>query len=292
MDPELNVYLDGEVVPASEATVSVFDHSFLYGDGVFEGIRVYGDRVFKLDDHLDRLYDSAAALEIDVGMTKGAFREAIVETLRGNPDGVTYLRPIVSRGSGPLGIENTKVIDDPTVVIIPQRRSPKFTEGDDGLELTVVSTRRTPFEHLESRIKSNNYLNNILGKLEVFETEADDGVMLDRDGYVAELCARNLFCVSDEAVRTPPVHNVLNGITRQTVLELAAELGYETREERLTPHDFYTADEAFVTSTMSEVAWIKSFAGREVGDGEMGPVTRDLFREYRELTETEGYEWR
>lgn len=293
MDDDLRVYLNGEIVPAAEATVPVFDHSFLYGDGVFEGIRVYDDRVFKLDEHLDRLYDSAKMLKLDVGLDREEMKEAVADTLRANPETVTYLRPVVSRGTGPVGIAYTDEITEPTVAIIPQIREAKYTgRRGQGLDLITLSTRRTAFEHLESRIKSNNYINNVLGKLEVFDADADDGLMLDRDGYVAEACAGNPFCVHGDAVLTPPRANVLDGITRRTVLGLAADAGYETREEPLTPYDFVTADEAFITSTMTEIEHIASLDGRQVGDGELGPVTGELIDAYRELTRTEGFRWR
>jgi branched-chain amino acid aminotransferase len=295
MDAELNVYIDGDLKPASEATIPVFDHSFLYGDGVFEGIRVYDDLIFKLEEHLDRLYASAKVLDLDIGLSKSELTDAIQQTLRGNPETVTYIRPLVSRGSGPLGIDHTRDIDDSTIVIIPQKRAPKFTMGDDGLNAKVLRTRRTPFEFLESRIKANNYLNNILGKLEVMDTpKVDVGIMLDKDGYVTEACARNVFAVRDEVVQTPQRQNVLNGITRQTVLELADQIGYEIDETRLTPYDFITADEVSLTSTMSEIAWIKRFNDRTIGDGTMGPVTKELLLAYRDLTDDEqqGYVWK
>lgn len=291
---ELNVYVDGDVVPASEASVSVFDHSFLYGDGVFEGIRVYGDRIFELEAHLERLYDSAKMVKIDVGLTMAEFKEAHARVVRENPDTVTYLRPVVSRGEGPVGIGYSEDLDGPTVVIIPQERTPKYRDSqyEAGLSLETVSIRRTPFEHLESRIKSNNYLNNILAKLEVFEGDADDGVLLDEHGYVAEACAGNLFCVRDGVLSTPSRQNVLDGITRRTVLELAAEAGIECREERLTPYDFVTADEAFLTSTMTEIAPVTSVDGRPVADGDPGPVTRKITDLYRESATSTGYNWR
>ena len=293
MTDELTVYLDGELVPASEAKVSVYDHSFLYGDGAFEGIRVYDDMVFKLDQHLERLLRSLMILKIDVEMTKSDFRNAIVEVLEANPDSVTYLRPLVSRGPGPLGISNTDKTE-PTVVIIPVVRTPKYEDDQysEGLELKTLPIRRTPFEYVDSRIKSNNYLNNILGKLEVYESGVDGGIMLDKDGYVAELCAGNIFAVRGEAVLTPPPANVLNGITRQTVLDLADDAGYETGERPLTLYDFVTADEAFVTGTMTEIAWIESIDSRPIGDGERGTVTADLHERFGEITDTEGFRWR
>ncbi len=291
---ELQIYVDGDVVPADEATVSVFDHSFLYGDGCFEGIRVYDDRIFALDEHLDRLYDSARMLDIDIPLTKPEFAEAHAEVLRANPDDVTYLRPVVSRGEGPVGIGYSRDLDGPTIVIIPQIREPKYRDEqyEAGLSLETLSIRRTPFEHLESRIKSNNYLNNILAKLEVFDGDADDGVLLDADGYVAEACAGNLFCVDDGVLQTPTRQNVLNGITRQTVLGLADDAGIETSEERLTPYDFVTADEAFLTSTMSEIAPVTSVDGRTVADGSPGPITRELTSLYRDYASSHGHQWR
>lgn len=291
---ELSIYVDGEIVPEDEATVSVFDHSFLYGDGVFEGIRVYGDRIFALDAHLNRLENSARMADIDLPLTRDEFKEAHADVLRANPDGVTYLRPVVSRGEGPVGISYSRELEGPTVVIIPQIRDPKYRDEqyERGLSLETVSIRRTPFEHLESRIKSNNYLNNILAKLEVFESDADDGILLDEHGNVAEACAGNLFCVQDGVLLTPTRQNVLNGITRQTVLELADGEGIETREERLTPYDFITADEAFLTSTMSEIAPVTSINGRTVADGSPGPITREVTEVYRDYASSRGHEWR
>ncbi|MFB6310244.1 MAG: branched-chain-amino-acid transaminase [Salinirussus sp.] len=290
----LQIYIDGEIVPEDDATISVFDHSFLYGDGVFEGIRVYDNRIFKLDAHLERLEHSARMVDIDLPLSRAAFKEAHAEVLQANPDGVTYLRPVISRGEGPVGIGYSRELEGPRIVIIPQIREPKYRDEqyEEGLALETLSIRRTPFEHLESRIKSNNYLNNILAKLEVFDGDADDGILLDEHGYVAEACAGNLFCVQDDVLKTPTRQNVLNGITRQTVLELADEEDIETREERLTPYDFVTADEAFLTSTMTEIAPITSVDGKTVGDGTPGPITRAVTEVYREYASSHGYEWR
>lgn len=273
------VYLDGTYVPAAEARVSVFDRSFVYGDGVFEGIEVQDGGIFKLDEHIDRLYRSAAVLRIAVPLGKAELRAAIIEVVRrsGLRDG--YVRPLVTRGVGPLGLERMAELGPPTVVIMPQRRVAK-----DGrtYRAVVVTTRRTPSQCLDPRVKSNNYLNNVLGKLEQLDAGAEAGILLDVDGFVAECCGENLFVVREGQVRTPPPTRALDGITRRTVIELARENGVFVIETDLTRYDLYTADEVFLTATLSGIGYIVEVDGRRVADGEPGPISRRLLELYRD----------
>lgn len=273
------VYLDGAYVPAAEARVSVFDRSFVYGDGVFEGIEVQDGGIFKLDAHIDRLYRSAAFLRITVPLARADLRAAIIEVVRrsGLRDG--YIRPLVSRGVGPLGLERMAELGPATVVIMPQRRRAK--EGRT-YRAVVVSTRRTPAQCLDPRVKSNNYLNNILGKLEQLDAGADAGILLDVDGLVAECCGENLFAVREGRVRTPPATRTLDGITRRSVIELAARAGIPVAETDLTRYDLYTADELFLTATLSGIGYIVEVDGRPIGGGQPGPISRRLFELYRE----------
>lgn len=273
------VYLDGAYVPAAEARVSVFDRSFVYGDGVFEGIEVQDGGIFALDAHIDRLYRSAAFLRIGMPLGKADLRAAIIEVVRrsGLRDG--YVRPLVSRGVGPLGLERMAELGPPTVVIMPQRRAAK--EGRT-YRAVVVSTRRTPAQCLDPRVKSNNYLNNVLGKLEQLDAGADAGILLDVDGFVAECCGENLFVVREGQLRTPPPTRALDGITRRTVIELAREDGVPVAEVDLTRYDLYTADELFLTATLSGIGYIVEVDGRRVAGGEPGPVSRRLLELYRD----------
>jgi branched-chain amino acid aminotransferase len=286
----LTVYVDGDFVSAAEASVSAYDHAVLYGGAIFEGIRVYDDTVFRLSEHLDRLYDSAKIVKLDVPLDRTEMRDAITSVLEANPDSVDYVRPIVSRGTGPLGLGNMQRTD-PTVLILVSADSPRM-ERDDPLTATTVPTRRTAFDAIEGRIKATNYLNNMLAQLDVFEADTDCGIMLDRDGYVAEAPTHNVFCVNDGVVQTPTTEHVLDGITRQAVLDIADNHGIPNTESKLTRYDLTTADELFITNTMSEIGWIRELDGHQVGDGELGDITDTLVDGFREIVHEDGYTWR
>ncbi len=278
------VYLNGKFVPAAEATVSVFDRSFVYGDGVFEGIEVENGGIFKLDAHVDRLYRSAAFLRIAVPIPKSEMRAAIVEVVRRSELHHGYVRPLVSRGAGPLGLERVAELGSPTVVVMPQHRPLKEART---YRAVIVATRRTPAQCLDPRVKSNNYLNNVLGKFEQLDAGADAGIFLDVDGFLSECCGENLFTVRDGRLATPPATRTLDGITRQTVIGLAREAGIEVSETEMTRYDLYTADEVFLTATLSGIGYIVQVDGRTIGAGEPGPVSRRLYELYRACKQRE-----
>jgi len=288
LSEERLVYINGELVPKEEAKVSVFDHGFLYGDGVFEGIRVYDGRVFKLDEHVDRLYDSARAIMLEIPMSKEEMKEAIIETVRANGLRDAYIRVVVSRGEGDLGLDPEKC-PEPNVVIIVEPMDPLYGDlYERGIRVITSSIRRIPPESLDPKIKSCNYLNNILAKIQANLAGVEEAIMLDHEGYVAEGTGDNIFVVENGEVFTPPDDTVLRGITRQTVMEICEELGIPVREKRITLGELYSADEVFLTGTAAEVAPVREVDGRKIGDECPGPVTRKIMKRFRELTETEG----
>jgi branched-chain amino acid aminotransferase len=278
------VYLDGKFVPAAEATVSVFDRSFVYGDGVFEGIEVENGGIFKLDAHVERLYRSAAFLRIAIPISKSELREAIVEVVRRSSLRDGYVRPLVSRGAGPLGLDRVAELGPPTVVVMPQHRPPKEART---YRAVVLATRRNPPQCLDPRVKSNNYLNNVLGKFEQLDAGADAGIFLDVDGFVSECCGENLFAVREGRLATPPATRTLDGITRRTVITLARDAGIPVAETELTRYDLYTADELFLTATLSGIGYIVEVDRRPIGAGEPGPVSRRLYELYRACKQRE-----
>ena len=287
-EEDLLVYLNGEFVPASQAKISVFDHGFLYGDGVFEGIRAYNGRVFKLREHIDRLYDSAKAIDLEIPMTKEEFMEAILETLRRNKLRDAYIRPIVTRGVGDLGLDPRKC-SNPSVIIITQPWGAMYGDlYEKGLRAVTVAVRRNAIDSLPPNIKSLNYLNNILAKIEANAKGGDEAIFLDHNGYVSEGSGDNIFIVKNGVVYTPPTINNLKGITREVVIELIHELGIPFKETNIGLYDLYTADEIFVTGTAAEICPITWIDGRKVGDGKPGKITKKLMEEFRKLTEREG----
>jgi len=278
------VYVNGKVVPSADATVSVFDRSFVYGDGVFEGIEIENGGIFKLDAHIDRLYRSAAYLRIAIPITRSEMRDAIIEVVRRSDLRDGYVRPLVSRGAGPLGLERVAELGPPTVVVMPQHRPPKEARS---YRAVIVATRRTPPQCLDPRVKSNNYLNNVLAKFEQLDAGADAGIFLDVDGFVSECCGENIFTVRDGRLTTPPATRTLDGITRQTVIALARDAGMDVAETEMTRYDVYTADEVFLTATLSGIGYIVQVDGRPIGAGEPGPVSRSLYQRYRECKQRE-----
>jgi branched-chain amino acid aminotransferase len=278
------VYLNGKFVPAAEATVSVFDRSFVYGDGVFEGIEVENGGIFKLEAHVDRLYRSAAFLRIAIPIPKSEMQAAIVEVVRRSELRNGYVRPLVSRGAGPLGLERVADLGPPTVVVMPQHRPPKEART---YRAVIVPTRRTPPQCLDPRVKSNNYLNNVLAKFEQLDAGADAGIFLDVDGFVSECCGENLFAVSAGRLATPPATRTLDGITRQTVIALARDAGIEVAETEMTRYDLYTADELFLTATLSGIGYIVQVDRRTIGAGEPGAMSRRLYQLYRACKQRE-----
>lgn len=284
----LLVYIDGEFVPENEAKISIFDHGFLYGDGVFEGIRAYNGRVFRLKEHIDRLYDSAKAIDLEIPVTKGEFMEIILETLRKNNLRDAYIRPIVTRGVGDLGLDPRKC-QKPSIIVITKPWGRLYGDlYEKGLTAVTVGVRRNSFDALPPNIKSLNYLNNILAKIEANAKGGDEAIFLDRNGYVSEGSGDNIFVVKNGAITTPPTINNLRGITREAVIEIINKLGIPFRETNIGLYDLYTADEVFVTGTAAEIAPIVVIDGRKVGDGKPGEITRKLMEEFKKLTESEG----
>ncbi|MCD6493185.1 MAG: branched-chain-amino-acid transaminase [Archaeoglobaceae archaeon] len=288
LSDELLVYIDGKFVPESEARISVFDHGFLYGDGVFEGIRAYNGRVFKLKEHLDRLYDSAKAIDLKIPVSKDEFADIILETLRVNKLRDAYIRPIVTRGVGDLGLDPRKC-EKPTIIVITREWGKLYGDlYEKGLVAVTVTTRRNAIDALPPNIKSLNYLNNILAKIEANAKGGDEAIFLDHNGYVSEGSGDNIFVVKNGAISTPPVINNLRGITRAVVVEIIKKLKIPFEETNIGLYDLYTADELFVTGTAAEIAPIVKIDGRIVGDGKPGRITKMLIQEFKKVTQSEG----
>ena len=283
------IYIDGEFLPKAEAKVSVFDHGLLYGDGVFEGIRSYNGRVFKLDEHLERLYDSAKSIMLQIPIPIEAMKEKVLETLRLNHLSEAYIRLIVTRGVGDLGLDPDKC-PMPSIIIIADKITlypPKYYE--EGLEIVTVSVRRNYAEAINPRIKSLNYLNNILAKIEGKQAGAVEVLMLNAEGYVAECSGDNIFWVKNEVLVTPPAHmGILEGVTRNSVIDLAREAGMQVEERVFTRHDLYIADECFLTGTAAEVIPVVKIDQRAVGDGKPGKVTQKLIDAFRQYANSYG----
>lgn len=285
---ELLIYVNGKFVPRSEAKVSVYDHGFLYGDGVFESIKAYNGRVFKLKEHVDRLYDSAKAIAMDIYLTKDEMTEIILETLRKNNLKDAYVRLVISRGIGDLGLDPRKC-EKPSVIVIAQGWGAMYGNlYEAGITGVSVSVRRNAPDVLSPNIKSLNYLNNILAKIEANEKGGDEAIFLDQNGFVCEGSADNIFVVKNNKVYTPLTISNLKGITKSTVVEVLVQMGYEIIEANLGLFDLYTADEIFVTGTLAEMAPLIKVDGRLIGDGKPGPLTRKLARGFKEVTENNG----
>jgi len=276
------VYINGEYVPKSRAVVSVYDHGFLYGDGVFEGIRAYNGVVFKLKEHIDRLYDSAKAIMLDIPLSKEELINAVLETLRKNKLQDAYIRILVTRGIGDLGLDPRKC-KEPNVIIIAEPMLPLYGKESKmkGISVIIASVRRDRVDATTHQIKSMNYLNSILAKLEAIAAGADDAVMLDERGFVSETTATNIFIVKNRKIITPPTTTgALPGITRNFVIELAKKLGYDVEEKDITPFELLTADEVFVTGTGAEIVPVTKIAGRIIGHGTAGEITMKLIEEF------------
>jgi branched-chain amino acid aminotransferase len=284
-----SIYVNGQFVAKEEATVSVYDHGFLYGDGVFEGIRVYHGRIFKLDAHVDRLFESAHTLGIQIPISRQELTQAILETVRRSGLQDAYIRPVVSRGPGDLGIDPRKCPRANVVIIVDAIQLYPEEAYRRGLRLITASTRQRPLDVLNPRIKTCNYLNNILARMEANLVGVDEGLMLTAQGYVAECTADNIFIVKAGRVLTPPAYlGILQGVTRQTVLDLCGQLRIPAAEQILTLHDMYTADECFLTGTGAELGPVVQLDGRTIGPGRPGPVTLKILTAFRDLAAREG----
>ena len=283
------VYIDGRFYPQEEAKVSVFDHGFLYGDGVFEGIRAYNGRVWKLDEHLVRLYESAKSLMLTIPLSPDEMREVVLETLRLNNLRDAYIRLVVSRGPGDLGLDPRKC-PRPSVIIIADSIS-LYPEAvyHEGMKVVTVPTRRNQNEACSPRVKSLNYLNSILAKLEANHLGYSEVLLMNSEGFITEGTGDNIFVYRRGVLLTPPnTSGILEGITRGVILELAEEAGIPAMETNFTRHDLYTADECFLTGTAAEAIPVVEADGRAIGTGNPGVVTGALIRAFRAKTQTEG----
>ncbi|CCQ94296.1 branched-chain amino-acid aminotransferase [[Clostridium] ultunense Esp] len=285
----LLIYLNGEYVPKEEAKISVYDHGFLYGDGVFEGIRAYSGNVFRLKEHVDRLYDSAKSILLTIPHTREEMEEIIVETLRKNELDSAYIRVIVSRGVGDLGLDPNKCEKAQVIVIAEELALFPKELYEKGLEVVSVSVRRNRPDVLSPNVKSLNYLNNILAKISAHQAGVSEALLLNTEGYVAEGTGENVFLVKDGVILTPPVYlGALKGITRGAIIDIAKKLGYELKEQPFTLHDVYAADEIFLTGTAAEVVPIVKVDGRPIADGKPGVVTKHLLEGFRQLVTADG----
>jgi branched-chain amino acid aminotransferase len=281
----LKVHINGKLYDKENAKISVYDHGLLYGDGVFEGIRSYGGKVFRLREHLDRLYSSAKAICLRIPVTPEEMSKSIYDTLAANDIRDGYIRLVVTRGAGTLGLDPNRC-SDPQVIIITDHITmypPEYYEN--GLTLITASTIRNHSAALSPRIKSLNYLNNIMAKMEGLQAGCVEALMLNHKGDVAECTGDNIFIVRRGDILTPPTDaGILEGITREAVIELARSEGLAVHEIGLTRHDIFIADECFLTGTAAEVVPVVQLDQRQIGDGKPGPITRNLMRKFRELT--------
>jgi len=284
MEKELLIYVDGKYYPKLEAKISVYDHGFLYGDGVFEGIRAYNGSVFKLKEHIDRLYSSARVIMLEIPMTKEEMINAVIETLKKNNLTEAYIRLVVSRGLGDLGLDPRKC-PKPTIIIITDRI--KLHGGgakEEGLTAIISWVKRDPVDATSHEVKSLNYLNSILAKIEANSANVDEAICLNKEGFVCEGVAENIFTVSNGVIITPPTSTgALRGITRNVVIEIAKKLGYTVVKNEITPSDLFLADEVFFTGTAAEVVPVKEINKRRIKNGKPGPITRKLMEEYQKL---------
>ena len=282
------IYIDGKFYDKDNAKISVYDHGLLYGDGVFEGIRAYNGRVFRLDEHVDRMYDGAKTIMLTPPVTKEEMKKIILDTLRKNKLKDAYIRPIITRGKGDLGLDPNKC-PKPTVICITETWGAMYGDlYEKGLNAITVSVRRNAPEALPTNVKSLNYLNNIMAKIEANVKGGNEAIIFDIRGNVSEGSGDNIFLVRDGQVRTPFVQVNLNGVTRGAVFDLTKSLKIPLCEANMGYFDLYTADEVFVTGTAAEICPVTKIDGRTIGTGKPGPVTKKLMAAYKKLTQTTG----
>jgi branched-chain amino acid aminotransferase len=281
------VYVSGAFVPAAQASVSVFDHGLLYGDGVFEGIRAYNGRVFKLERHIDRLFDSAKAIRLEIPHSPADVCAIVVDACRQNGIGDGYIRLVVTRGPGDLGLD-PRLCRRAELIVIVKASLSIYKSPSAGIRVVTSAFRRNSPEALSPSIKSLNYLNNVLARIEANDRGADEALMLDMNGYVAEATVDNFFIVTDHCVVTPPTSTNLKGVTRETLLSLAVSLGIRTEEKAFTLFDVWTAREAFICGTAAEVVPVVSVDDRTIGAGTVGPVTGRIMAAYDQLVRSQG----
>jgi branched-chain amino acid aminotransferase len=279
------VYINGKLYDKADARVSVYDHGLLYGDGVFEGIRIYDGKIFRLKEHVDRLFESARAIKLDIPLSPPQMLEAIQSTVAANAKKNGYIRPIVTRGAGTLGLDPRKTTDPQVIIIVDDISLYPPELYENGLELATVSIIRNHPNAVNPRIKSLNYLNNILAKIESIQAGCLEALMLNHKGEVAECSGDNIFLVKHGILKTPPADaGILEGITRRAVIEVARKASIQIQETSLTRHDVYIADECFLTGTAAEVIPVVKCDGRLIGTGKPGPVTRQIREGFVQLT--------
>lgn len=284
MEKELLVYVDGSYYPKSQAKISVFDHGLLYGDGIFEGIRAYNGSVFKLKEHIDRLYRSAHMIMLEIPMAKEQMIQAVLETLRKNSLKDSYIRLIVTRGVGDLGL-NPKKCAKPTIIIITDTITLHKVEAKEkGVTAMLSWVKRDPVDATSHEIKSLNYLNSILAKIEANIAGVDEAICLDKNGFICEGVAENIFMVKNDKLFTPPSYTgALQGITAEEVMRLARRLGYDVEEKNITPYELFNAEEAFFTGTAAEIIPVREINKRTIDSGKPGPITKKLMAEFSKV---------
>ena len=286
------IFLNNRLVDKADATISVFDHGLLYGDGVFEGIRSYGGLVFKLREHLDRLFESAHTLMLEIPMTKERLEKAVVQTLKANRLKDAYIRLVVTRGVGYLGLDPRKCRQPALFIIADEIMLYPRAYYEKGLQIATVPTVRNHPEALNPQLKTLNYLNNILAKIEATNAGVDEAILLNSQGYVTECTGENIFYVRGKCIATPPPYvGILRGITRSVVMRIAKELGFSVEEDVFTRHELYTADEVFLTGTAAEIVPVVKIDNRQIGSGKPGKTTRLLTKEFKKLTPKEGVKY-
>ncbi len=280
----LQIWINGRLYNKEDAKISVYDHGLLYGDGVFEGLRSYSGNVFRLDEHLRRLWDSAKAIWLEIPIKQDALAKAVYETLAANKLTDAYIRLVVTRGAGSLGLDPNKTSDPQIIIIADEIQLYPAEFYENGLEIITASTLRNHSAALNPRIKSLNYLNNILAKIEGLQAGCVEALMLNHKGEVAECTGDNIFLVRGGVLLTPPIDaGILEGVTRNAVIELAQKSGITVREIALTKHDVYIADECFLTGTAAEVIPVVKVDNRSIGTGLPGPITRDLITRFKTI---------
>jgi branched-chain amino acid aminotransferase len=278
------VYINGKLFDKADAKISVYDHGLLYGDGVFEGIRVYEGKVFRLKEHVERLYDSARHIYLEIPMSREQMTEAVLNTVRANDKKNGYIRLVVTRGAGYLGLDPRKTTDPQVIIIVDDISLYPPELYDAGMELVTAATIRNHPNAVNPRVKSLNYLNNIMAKVEGVRAGATEALMLNHKGEVAECTGDNIFVVKRGVLKTPPPDaGILEGITRNAIIELARAANIPAQEIALTRHDVYASDECFLTGTAAEVIPVVKCDGRPIGNGKPGPITRRLRETFGEL---------
>ena len=281
---ELFIYIDGKYYPKSEAKISVYDHGFLYGDGVFEGIRSYAVIVFKLNEHIDRLYRSANAIMLKIPLSKDEMIKAVLETLSKNNLKDAYIRLVVTRGEGDLGLDPRRCPKPSVIIVTDLLHLYDAEKREKGMSMIISWVRRDPVDATTHEIKSLNYLNSILSKIEANNAGADEALILDRRGFICEATGENLFIIKDGKIITPPLSSgALPGVTAEVIKRLAMKIGYTVIEREITPTELYWADEAFLSGTGAEIMPIREVNKRTIGKGKLGPITRRLIEEFNKI---------